>query len=211
MDFKKVVFQRSFEVRTPQNFTPSTFAEWMDKFELEIEILFQSSQALNSEWNAEIIELQQLDKYLAGIENKFPLGYPLIFKAINQCRKVVLENYENASEVLPAVHNTKIGRKKAPFIIYELVISGLELSKNEYSSYEPFRIYYSEGIKNNFNLNDRLKAGKTLGPPPSRSKDIFDIERFLDFIFPSVPAIKPEDTMWARNLKSTCKKALDQK
>jgi hypothetical protein len=208
MDYEKVVFQRSYSIVNPK-LDPSTFTEWMDKFELILEVILQDSKAPDIEWIKEVEELLKLEKYLADIEKKFPLGYLMIVHGLHACRQKLLEEYQNATAQTLVEPNTKKGRKKAPNIIYELVIQGLELSKKNYNSYEPFRIYFTEGIKKDFFLNERLKANKTFGPPPPRSNNLFNIERFLDFQFPSVPSIKPEDTMWARNLKSTCKKAIE--
>lgn len=91
------------------------------------------------------------------------------------------------------------GKKTLPNIVRYWMIKAIEASKKEFNSYEPFRIYMLEALKNYFFIMEKNRYVILDDLIPE------NLTLPAYFYIYTIPSIKPDNNQWIRALKQTLK------
>lgn len=211
-EFEKVVFLRSsLDENIPyvSSYTsdPKDFIIWMDTIEHDVELVYGLGKHNLTLAEKTFSDIDRLQSYLNKFKKEAFHASNMIDSELNTLLET-LKLLESSKDYLLGERDSKPGRRPIPSLIANQLLKGLDLSKKDYRSYEPFRLYLHHADENDFNLNKRKELGK-LQTSSCDSFDHFNIKKYLNFQFPSVPAKERKETSWARALRQSLKAAVE--
>ena len=180
-----------------------TFEEWMNIIETSLEMghgEYPARIALNRKEHTRLLKQLEtiLEKYSEIINEYHDETFNDLLEQVkwqNQCMKPI---------------SKRDGRHPIPGYIAHHLLRGMEISKKETGTYELFRIYYHNALKNDFNMPERAeKLANGYWPEGTKfDPKYYKLEKGYTNFFPTVPASLQPNNDWVRRFKQTLREII---